>query len=91
MSEIAWFSIGDIQFATHPGETTPYLALETKKLMKTGPRFILGLSQDALGYILKPVYFQDSTKPHAPYLTSMSLGEDTQPIILNALKELIPD
>lgn len=88
-SEIAWFSIGPAQFATHPGETAPYYGLETKKMMQTGPRFVLGLGNDALGYILKPEYFEDKSLPHAEYLTSMSLGKETAPIILKTLKELM--
>jgi hypothetical protein len=89
-TEITWFAIGPAQFATHPGETAPYYGLETKRLMGGGPRFVLGLANDALGYILKPVYFDDKTKPHAEYLTSMSVGKPTGPLILETLSKLIP-
>lgn len=88
-TEIAWFRIGTAQFATHPGETAPYFGLETKKLMTSGPRFILGLSQDALGYILKPSFFTDQTIPHSEYLTSMSVGPETGPRVMQALKEIV--
>lgn len=88
-TELVWFAIGDAQFATHPGETAPYYGLETKKLMKSGPRFVLGLSMDALGYILKPTFFEDSSIPHAEYLTSMSVGKETGPLIMKSLEELI--
>jgi len=87
-TNMAWFSIGGVQFATHPGETTPWLSLETRKLMGVGPKMVMGLAQDALGYILKPEFFGKSTKAHAGYLTSMSLGKETTPAILGALKEL---
>lgn len=86
---ISWFSIGSAQFITHPGETTPWLGLKSKELMKSGPRFVLGLSQDALGYILKPEFFTDSTRLHSGYLTSMSLGSKTTPILLEKIKILI--
>ncbi|MFN7120048.1 MAG: alkaline ceramidase, partial [Saprospiraceae bacterium] len=90
-TELVWFAIGEAQFATHPGETAPYFGLETKKMMPTnGPKFVLGLSMDALGYILKPAYFDDSSLPHAPYLTSMSVGKQTGPDIMNGLKKIIP-
>ncbi len=88
-TELVWFAIGEAQFATHPGETAPYYGLETKKLMKSGPRFVLGLSMDALGYILKPTFFEDPAIPHAEYLTSMSVGKETGPLIMKSLKELI--
>jgi hypothetical protein len=87
-SEIAWFSIGEATFATHPGETAPIFGLETKELMQDGPKFILGLSQDAMGYILKPEYFDDPNLPHASYLTRMSLGRNTGPLIMEELKNL---
>lgn len=89
-SEIAYFSIGDCSFATHPGETVPALGLASKDLMKNkGAKFVIGLSQDALGYILKPSFFNPENKiPHSEYLTGMSIGPATMGIILDTLKEL---
>jgi hypothetical protein len=89
-SEIAYFSIGDCSFATHPGETVPALGLASKDLMKNkGAKFVMGLSQDALGYILKPSFFKPENKiPHSDYLTGMSIGPQTMDIILQTLKEL---
>lgn len=88
-----WFAIGPAQFATHPGETSPQFGLDTKALMHTqGPKCVLGLTQDALGYILKPSYFDEHTPiPHAEYLTSMSLGPETGPTLLHALQAIIPE
>ena len=55
-----------------------------------GPKFILGLSQDALGYIVKPSFFDMSNKiPHSEYLTGMSIGPETMGIILSTLQMLI--
>jgi len=90
-SEIAYFNIGDASFATHPGETCPALGLATKELMNNkGPKFVLGLSQDALGYIVKPSFFDLSKNiPHSEYLTGMSIGPATMGIILTNLKMLI--
>ncbi len=88
-TEVAWFRIGPAEFATHPGETAPWFGLETKKLMRGSPKFVLALSQDALGYILKPTFFEYDTIPHAPYLTSMSVGPETGPMIMLNLEPLI--
>jgi hypothetical protein len=90
-SELAVFQIGDAMFATHPGETSPALSLYTRSLMKNkGPKFILGLGMDALGYILKPVYFVPKNSiPHSHYLTSMSIGPDTYPEIEKKLDEIL--
>lgn len=93
LTEIAWFTIGEAGFATHPGETSPLYSLETKKLMTNkGPKFILGLGMDELGYILKPDFFQPGTSLHsAKYLTSMSPGPDAGPAMMEILKELSED
>ena len=89
-TEIAWFSMGNAQFATHPGETVPAMSLASKELMKAGgPKFVMGLSMDALGYILKPSFFDSSKNiPHSKYLCSMSVGPQTSAIVMNVLREL---
>jgi hypothetical protein len=89
-SEIAFFSIGDCSFATHPGETVPAMSFASKKMMKNkGARFVMGLSQDALGYIIKPSFFDPKNNiPHSQYLTGMSIGPETMQIILQTLREL---
>lgn len=89
-TEIAWFSIGNAVFATHPGETSPLYAFATKRLMTTnGPKFVIGLGQDELGYILKPDFFEPGTKLHAaPYLTGMSPGEEAGTVMMQVLTEL---
>lgn len=89
-SEIAFFSIGDCSFATHPGETVPAMGFASKKMMKNkGAKFVMGLSQDALGYILKPSFFDPKNNiPHSEYLTGMSIGPETMQIILKTLREL---
>ena len=89
-TEISFFSIGNAQFITHPGETAPYYGIESKKLMGKGTKFVLGLGNDALGYILKPKYFEDNTLPHAEYLTGMSVGRQAGPLVLETIKYLIP-
>ncbi|MCU0396613.1 MAG: neutral/alkaline non-lysosomal ceramidase N-terminal domain-containing protein [Cyclobacteriaceae bacterium] len=89
-TEVAWFAIGNAQFATHPGETTPYLGLKTKNMMSGNPKFVMGLTQDALGYILKPEFFEDPPKPHSEYLTRMSVGKKASPIIEETLSRIIP-
>jgi len=90
-TEVTVFEVGNISFATHPGETPPQYALETRALMKNdGPRFVLGLSQDAIGYILTPAYYAPDTRlPYAAYLCSMSLGPEAGPMLMATLKSLL--
>jgi len=90
-TEVAWFSIGPAQFATHPGETAPGFSMETKALMDTGPKFVLGLCLDHLGYICPPAYFTEGNGARfSDYLTSMSPGPDAGPGMMEALKAIIP-
>jgi len=86
-----WFAVGSAQFATHPAETAPLYAAKTRALMDTGPRFILGLGLDELGYICPTAYFDAPAEYlHATYLTSMSPGRDAGSAMMSALATVIP-
>ncbi|MCP4977680.1 MAG: alkaline ceramidase [Maribacter sp.] len=89
-TEVAWFSIGNAQFVTHPGETTPTHSLESKRLMtKQGPKFVIGLGMDALGYILTPEFYEENPKvKHSEYLTGMSIDEKAGAILIDNLNSL---
>jgi hypothetical protein len=89
-TEIAWIRIGNATFATHPGETVPAMGIATKTMMAgDGPKMVLGLGMDALGYILKPEFFDPTRKiPHSDYLCSMSAGKETGPIVMAVIAEL---
>ncbi len=90
-TEVAWLAIGPAQFATHIGETAPEFSNETKALMKTGPKFVLGLGLDHLGYICPPRYFENpGAVKFADYLTEMSPGPKSGPMMMDALKSIIP-
>ncbi|MDQ1255931.1 MAG: Alkaline ceramidase [Candidatus Hydrogenedentes bacterium] len=90
-TEVAWFAIGPAQFATHPGETAPMYATQTRALMETGPKFILGLGLDELGYICPPDYFDHPEKyGAADYLIKMSPGKESGSALMSALETVIP-
>ncbi|WP_434020752.1 hypothetical protein [Lutimonas sp.] len=89
-TEMAWFRIGEAEFITHPGETPPAYSFKSKEMMGDGPKFVIGLGLDAMGYILKPEYFEPETDlPHAAYLTRMSPGKEAGPIVLSKIEKLI--
>lgn len=91
VTEVAWFSVGAAQFATHPAETAPRFTWETQMLMDTDPKFVLGLAQDHLGYFSPPEYYDDPQAiPHAPYLTQMSPGPGAGHRLMRALAVIIP-
>lgn len=90
-TEVAWFAIGPAQFATHPAETAPAFATQTRELMDSGPKFILGLGLDELGYICTPKYHEPDTPiPHAKYLASMSVSPKAGEAMMTALEAIIP-
>lgn len=90
-TEIAYFEIGEAAFATHPGETVPLMSHLTKSLMTNqGPKMVLGLGMDALGYLLKPYFFdKERNIPHAEYLCSVSVGPEAMSVIMTTLEDLI--
>jgi hypothetical protein len=90
-TEIAAFRIGPARFVTHPGESSPFYGLESKRLMAgEGPKLVLGLGMDAMGYLLKPEFFDKSRKiPHADYLTMVSVGAKGGPEMMDVVRELI--
>lgn len=89
-TEIAWFSIGNAQFVTHPAETTPTHSKESKKLMNNlGPKFVLAVAMDGLGYILTPEFYQPGTKmKHTEYLTGMSIDKNAGTILMQKIGQL---
>ena len=92
VTSVATFQLGQTQFITHPGETSPAYSLQSRALTNLPHTFVLGLSQDAMGYILKPDYFTNTgSYPNADYLTTVSAGAEAGPIMMNAIKELISE
>jgi hypothetical protein len=89
-TETAWFAIGDVEFITHPGETSPEHSLRSRALLGARHSLVLGLTQDALGYILKPEYFADGAPyPSADYLTATSVGPEAAPRLMAAIESLV--
>lgn len=89
VTHVAAFAVGSIGFATHPGETAPAHSRETRKLLKSRTTVVIGLGLDALGYIVKPDYFTSPDRyRHADYLTSMSLGPQAAPLMMQGLREV---
>ncbi len=76
--------LGPATLLTIPGEALPNIGYYLKRNMKTDYPFLLGLTNDAFGYMLTKVDF-DSFDRYA-YITRTSLGEMTGEIYMeNAL------
>ena len=83
-SEVTALRLGEILFVTVPGEALPEVGKEVFSLMNARHKFLVGLGQDEVGYILPKADF-DPKK----YEESMSLGPETAPTLLDALKQLL--
>lgn len=89
---VARFELGPVAFVTHPGETSPAWSLESRQITGAEHTVVMGLTQDAMGYILKPDYFERPDRyAEAEYLTSVSVGPEAGPTLMAALRALQPE
>lgn len=83
-SELTAIRLQDAVFATVPGEMFPELGKHVYTAMEARYKFLVGLGNDELGYILpKEDWRKDG------YEESMSLGPETGPTVLKALQDLL--
>jgi hypothetical protein len=78
--------IGNAQMLTIPGEALPNIGFYVKR-MKGEHNFLLGLTNDAFGYILTKVDF--NSFPAYSYVSRTSLGEMTGEIYMDNALDLI--
>jgi len=83
-SESVAVRLGGVEWVTVPGEALPEVGRKVYALMEAPHRFLIGLGQDEVGYILPKEDF-DPKK----YEESMSLGPQTAPTLLDALNSLL--
>ncbi len=94
-TEVNLIKLGDLWFATVPGELLPKLGLQLKSRMKkAGAKVagVIGLANDEVGYILPLEDFKYPWNPFKPgkhYEETNSIGKDITPKVMNALKEII--
>jgi hypothetical protein len=84
VSEVCAARLGEVVFVTVPGEALPEVGRQIFALVDARVKFLVGLGQDEIGYILPKEDF-DPKK----YEESMSLGPETAPTLLDALNQLL--
>ena len=72
-TELNLLGLGPAQLVTVPGEICPEIGMAIKENMRAQFKFLVGLGNDELGYILRPSQFND---PVYGYERSMSIGRD---------------
>jgi hypothetical protein len=80
-------TLGNAQLLTIPGEALPNIGFYLKRQMGGEHKFLLGLTNDAFGYILTKVDFKSF--PRYDYISRVSLGEMTGEIYIQNALELI--
>lgn len=94
-TEANLLQIGPVWLAGVPGELLPKLGLEVRALLRRAGAEVagvVGLVNDEVGYILPQedfVYPDDPFQPGSHYEETMSLGPETAPRLLAALKEMV--
>ena len=73
------------QFVTVPGEPAPTVFADLKGMMRGKWRFLIGLGEDEIGYIVRKA---DWHQPYYKYERSMSPGIETAPTVKSVLKAL---
>ncbi|MGB9597763.1 MAG: neutral/alkaline non-lysosomal ceramidase N-terminal domain-containing protein [Candidatus Poribacteria bacterium] len=87
-TEVNHIQIGDAQIATFPGEVLPKLGFKIKDAMTSKYKFVFGLANDELGYILAE---EDFNKELYKYERSMSIGSKIGTITTETLLNLMTD
>jgi hypothetical protein len=87
--EVSWHRLGDVEFAAFPGEGTPEYSLRLKDRMVSEGRFVVGLANDAVGYLLDPESLAaDTSGQLAGYEAKMGLGAPGGPCCFTAMESL---
>ena len=79
-------TIGPAQFASMPGEALPKVGLAAKALMTGKYRFLFGLCDDELGYLL---HAEAIDNPLYKYEQSMSANPRGVPVLMDQLTSLL--
>lgn len=80
-------NLGTAQMLTIPGEALPNIGYYLKRNMPTDHPFLLGLTNEAFGYILTKVDFKSFKR--YDYISFTSLGEMTGEILIEELLGLV--
>lgn len=84
-SEVWRVDLGHLSILTVPGEIFPSLGFRFKDIMTSKHKMLVGLSNDELGYIMTKEEWED---PLYDYEKTVSVGQQTGPILTKAVKDL---
>jgi len=79
------FSLGEVRFATVPGELVPTLGLQARTLMGGKHRFLINLGMDWMGYILTAEQYRN---PAYIYFSILSVGPHAGETLLQEYRQV---
>ncbi len=85
--QVNLIQVGNAHMLTIPGEALPNIGYYLKRKMKGEHNLLLGLTNDAFGYILTEVDFASFDR--YSYVSRTSLGEQTGEIYIRNALEMI--
>ncbi len=85
-TEVSVIKIGDAKIVTVPGEPLPSVGFRIKNRIKERYRFIFGVTNDELGYIMER---NDYDNPIYSYEKSMSIGKDVGEIVIYNISKIL--
>ena len=87
LTSLFWLAIGEAQMASLPGEAAPGTGFAAKELMPARYKFLVGLGNDELGYLLNEVQYND--RENYAYERTVSIGSRGLEVIMQRFAELV--
>lgn len=91
-TQVALLDLDPARLITVPGELLPAAGLRLRALLNAPYRFVIGLADDELGYLIPSdefVYPRNPFKPGVHYEESMSVGRYALPLLAEAWMALL--
>ncbi len=87
--EASWHKLGDAEFALFPGEGTPEYSITLRSHMASKYKFVVGLANDSIGYLVDPESLAADTSGELEgYELKMGLGRPGGPAAFEAIQSL---
>ena len=88
VSEVSLARVGPASLTGLPGEAAPALGLELLERVPGSPKFIFGLCNDELGYLLPPEFFHDKAYAYEQTMTPGPLAALRLALAIERLAEV---
>lgn len=92
LTQVSLFDLGPARLITAPGELLPRPGLVLRKMLGVPYRFLIGLADDELGYLIPSDEFSyppNPFKPGAHYEETMSASKYALPLLMEAWATLL--